>query len=96
MLLVMGYTGKKALQIKLAYINAFNQMEAELAGQFHQALAEPPPNSQPNRQPPPSPHPVPHPPSKTGKRYESLLLRGPRLPGFLLTTSGCVSESIFS
>jgi Rha family phage regulatory protein len=32
MLLVMGYTGKKALQIKLAYIAAFNAMEAELAG----------------------------------------------------------------
>ncbi|MDR2055211.1 MAG: Rha family transcriptional regulator [Desulfovibrio sp.] len=33
MLLVMGYTGKKALQIKLAYIAAFNAMEAEIAGQ---------------------------------------------------------------
>lgn len=31
MLLVMGYTGKKALQIKLAYIEAFNQIEAQLA-----------------------------------------------------------------
>lgn len=31
MLLVMGYTGKKALQIKLAYIAAFNAMEAELS-----------------------------------------------------------------
>lgn len=31
MLLAMGYTGKKALQIKLAYIEAFNQMEAQLA-----------------------------------------------------------------
>ena len=33
MLLVMGYTGKKALQIKLVFIAAFNAMEAELAGQ---------------------------------------------------------------
>lgn len=31
MLLVMGYTGKKALGMKLAYIEAFNRMEAELA-----------------------------------------------------------------
>ena len=31
MLLVMGYTGKKALVIKLAYIEAFNHMEAEIA-----------------------------------------------------------------
>lgn len=31
MLLVMGYTGKKALQIKLVFIAAFNAMEAELA-----------------------------------------------------------------
>lgn len=31
MLLVMGYTGKKALAIKLAYIEAFNAMEEELA-----------------------------------------------------------------
>ena len=30
MLLVMGYTGKKALAVKLAYIEAFNRMEAEL------------------------------------------------------------------
>lgn len=30
MLLVMGYTGKKALVIKLAYIEAFNALEAEL------------------------------------------------------------------
>lgn len=27
-LLVMGYTGKKAMQFKIAYINRFNQMEA--------------------------------------------------------------------
>lgn len=33
MLLVMGYTGKKALAMKLAYIEAFNRMEAELARQ---------------------------------------------------------------
>ena len=31
MLLVMGYTGKKALAMKLAYIEAFNRMEAEIA-----------------------------------------------------------------
>ena len=31
MLLVMGYTGKKALAVKLAYIEAFNAMEAQLA-----------------------------------------------------------------
>ena len=30
MLLVMGYTGKKALQMKLAYIEAFNAMRAKL------------------------------------------------------------------
>lgn len=29
-LLTMGFTGKKALQFKLAYIDAFNQMEAKL------------------------------------------------------------------
>lgn len=29
-LLVMGFTGKKAMQFKLAYIAAFNQMESEL------------------------------------------------------------------
>lgn len=33
MLLVMGYTGKKALATKLAYIEAFNRMEEELARQ---------------------------------------------------------------
>ncbi len=33
MLLVMGYTGKKALAMKLAYIKAFNRMEEELARQ---------------------------------------------------------------
>jgi Rha family phage regulatory protein len=38
MLLVMSYTGKKALQIKLAYIAAFNAMEAELAGNAQEAL----------------------------------------------------------
>lgn len=32
-LLVMGYTGKKALQMKLAYIEAFNAMRAELESQ---------------------------------------------------------------
>ena len=29
-LLAMGFTGKKALQFKLAYIDAFNNMEAEI------------------------------------------------------------------
>ena len=33
MLLVMGYTGKKALAMKLAYIEAFNLMEEKLARQ---------------------------------------------------------------
>jgi Rha family phage regulatory protein len=31
-LLAMGFTGKKALAFKLAYLDAFNRMEAELAG----------------------------------------------------------------
>lgn len=31
MLLVMGYTGKRALAVKLAYIEAFNRIEAALA-----------------------------------------------------------------
>ncbi|MPM83829.1 hypothetical protein SDC9_130898 [bioreactor metagenome] len=31
-LLAMGFTGKKALQFKLAYIDAFNRMEAKLHG----------------------------------------------------------------
>lgn len=30
MLLVMGFTGKAAMDIKIAYINAFNEMEARL------------------------------------------------------------------
>ena len=38
MLLVMGYTGKKALGMKLAYIEAFNRMEAELARQKESAI----------------------------------------------------------
>ena len=42
MLLVMGYTGKKALAIKLAYIEAFNRLEAELAAQRGAALPEVP------------------------------------------------------
>ncbi len=40
MLLVMGYTGKKALAIKLAYIEAFNAMEEELARRSRPALAK--------------------------------------------------------
>ena len=39
MLLVMGYTGKKALGMKLAYIEAFNRMEAELAARQQTALS---------------------------------------------------------
>ena len=38
MLLVMGYTGKKALGMKLAYIEAFNRMEEELARQKESAI----------------------------------------------------------
>lgn len=38
MLLVMGYTGKKALSMKLPYIEAFNRMEAELARQKESAI----------------------------------------------------------
>lgn len=43
-LLVMGYTGKKALQMKLAYIEAFNAMKEQidkLAEQERARLAEP-------------------------------------------------------
>lgn len=39
-LLVMGYTGKRALQIKLLYIAAFNVMRDELAAQREVALPE--------------------------------------------------------
>ena len=42
MLLVMGYTGKKALGMKLAYIEAFNRMEEELARQKESALSAAP------------------------------------------------------
>lgn len=42
MLLVMGYTGKKALAIKLAYIEAFNAMEEELARRSRPALVADP------------------------------------------------------
>jgi len=35
-LLAMGFTGKKALAFKLAYIEAFNQMERELSGKAGQ------------------------------------------------------------
>lgn len=38
MLLVMGYTGTKALAVKLAYIEAFNRLEAELAAQREAGL----------------------------------------------------------
>jgi hypothetical protein len=36
MLLVMGFTGKKAMAVKIAYINAFNMMAKELARQQKQ------------------------------------------------------------
>ena len=42
MLLVMGYTGKKALGMKLAYIEAFNRMEAELAARQQTSLSAAP------------------------------------------------------
>ncbi len=37
MLLVMGFTGKKAMSVKIDYINAFNMMAEELARQQKQA-----------------------------------------------------------
>ena len=37
-LLAMGYTGPEAMRFKLAYIEAFNRMEAELAKRNHPAL----------------------------------------------------------
>lgn len=40
MLLVMGYTGKKALGMKLAYIEAFNAMREQLEGKKPSPLAE--------------------------------------------------------
>lgn len=40
MLLCMGYTGKKALQIKLAYIDAFNKMNDLLVSQQHSLQAK--------------------------------------------------------
>lgn len=40
MLLVMGYTGKKALGIKLAYIEAFNRMEDMLRENQRRPLAD--------------------------------------------------------
>lgn len=33
-LLAMGFTGEKAIAFKVAYIKAFNQMEAELSGRY--------------------------------------------------------------
>lgn len=38
-LLAMGFTGKKALQFKLAYIDAFNKMEAQIANPAPAQLA---------------------------------------------------------
>ena len=43
-LLVMGYTGKKALQIKLAYIDAFNAMREELEGRQASPTTAPEPS----------------------------------------------------
>jgi Rha family phage regulatory protein len=43
-LLAMGFTGERALEFKLAYLDAFNRMEAELA-QRPQALPAPDPAS---------------------------------------------------
>lgn len=40
-LLAMGFTGARALEFKLAYLDAFNRMEAELSQQQAQALAAP-------------------------------------------------------
>ena len=40
-LLAMGFTGKRALQFKLAYIAAFNAMEAQLHSAQTPALTEP-------------------------------------------------------
>ena len=37
-LLAMGFTGKKAMEFKLAYIDAFNKMEAALKGQNNLGL----------------------------------------------------------
>ena len=39
-LLAMGFTGKEAVQWKLKYIEAFNQMEKQLAAQHRTALEE--------------------------------------------------------
>ena len=36
-LLAMGYTGPEAIRFKLAYIEAFNRMEAELAAEIREA-----------------------------------------------------------
>lgn len=41
MLLAMGFTGKKALQFKLAYIDAFNTMEAQLTQAPAQPMLQP-------------------------------------------------------
>jgi Rha family phage regulatory protein len=41
-LLAMGFTGKKALQFKLAYIDAFNKMEAQIVGLHNSAIADTP------------------------------------------------------
>lgn len=40
-LLAMGFTGTRALEFKLTYLDAFNRMEAELSQQQAQALAAP-------------------------------------------------------
>jgi len=55
-LLAMGFTGKKALAFKLAYIDAFNRMEATLSG------ADNMPANRPAEVPPAPPSPLPLPP----------------------------------
>lgn len=40
-LLAMGFTGARALEFKLAYLDAFNRMEAEVSQRQAQALAAP-------------------------------------------------------
>lgn len=46
-LLVMGYTGKKALQMKLAYIEAFNAMREQLENQSLQKMQQLPASDSP-------------------------------------------------
>jgi len=65
-LLAMGFTGKKALAFKLAYIDAFNRMEAGLRPPQIPRRPLPPLPSEPSPPPPPPPQtqslPLPPPP----------------------------------